>query len=82
MRPLSTIKLLLPTAGLAAGAALVALGLPIHQGHHTPEISVSVAQSGMQLGSTVTQSAAPSAPDTPAATPPVKADPAPTSEPG
>lgn len=76
------IKLLLCTAGLTAVAALAVLGLQTIQVHSTPEISVPSAQSTMQFGETVTQSVPPSKPDTPAATPPVKAEPAPTAEPG
>lgn len=82
MRMDSKAKSLLCTAGLAAAAALVAVGLQTNQVHDTSEISVPAAQTTMQFGETVTQSAPPSRPDTPAATPPVKAQPAPTAEPG
>ncbi|WP_441957084.1 hypothetical protein [Mycolicibacterium houstonense] len=82
MRIDSKVKPLLCTAGLAAAAALVVLGLQTDQATRTPEISVPIAQTTMQFGETVTQSAPPSAPETPAATPPVKAQPAPTAEPG
>ncbi|CRZ13505.1 hypothetical protein BN2156_00341 [Mycolicibacterium neworleansense] len=78
----SKTKLLLCTAGSAAAALLVVLGLQANQVHSTPEMSVPTAQTTMQFGETVTQSAPPSQPDTPAATPPVKAQPAPTAEPG
>ncbi len=82
MRMDSRIKPLLCTAGFAAVAAMAVLGLETTQAHTTPEMSVPVAEPTMHVGETVTQSVAPSAPDTPAATPPVKAEPAPTAEPG
>ncbi|MEV0674486.1 hypothetical protein [Mycobacterium sp. NPDC050441] len=61
---------------------MAVLGLDTAQVHTAPEMSVPAAEATMQFGETVTQSAAPSAPETPAATPPVKAQPAPTAEPG
>lgn len=75
-------KLLLGTAGCAAFATMAVLGLETAQAPAAPEISMPAAQATMRVGETVTQSAAPSAPETPAATPPVKAQPAPTAEPG
>lgn len=82
MRMDSRLKLLLCTAGLAAAAVMAVLGIQVAQPDGAPGISVPSAQSTMQFGETVTQSAPPSRPDTPAATPPVKAQPAPTAEPG
>jgi hypothetical protein len=82
MRMDSRLKLLLCTTGLAAAAVMPVLGLQTAQIQSTPEMSVPAAESTMQFGETVTQSVPPSAPDTPAATPPVKAQPAPTAEPG
>lgn len=82
MRMDSRLKLVLCTAGLAAAAVMVVLGLQTAQVHTTPEMSVPAAEPTMHFGETVTQSVPPSAPDTPAATPPVKAAPAPTAEPG
>ncbi|KHO19224.1 hypothetical protein QQ25_20915 [Mycolicibacterium setense] len=75
-------KLLLCTTGLAAAAVMALLGVQAIQPNDAPSISVPAAQTTMQFGETVTQSAPPSQPDTPAATPPVKAQPAPTAEPG
>lgn len=82
MRMDSRLKLLLCTAGLAAAAAMAVLGLHTGQIQSTPEMSIPAAEPTMQFGETVTQSVPPSQPDTPAATPPVKAQPAPTAEPG
>lgn len=82
MRMDSRLKSLLCTAGLAAAAVMAVVGLHTAQIQSTPEMPLPAAQSTMQFGETVTQSAPPSAPDTPAATPPVKAEPAPTAEPG
>lgn len=81
MRMDSGTRLLLCTAGLAAAAAMTVLGVETARSDNGPELSVPVA-GPMNLGGTVTQSAPPSRPDTPAATPPVKAQPAPTAEPG
>lgn len=80
MRMGSRTRHLFCTAGLAAAAIMALLGLQTTPGH-TTEMSVPVA-GPMQLGETVTKSASPSAPETPVATPPVKAQPAPTAEPG
>lgn len=82
MRTDSRTKLLLGTAGLTAVAAMAVLGVETAQVDTAPEMSVPAAEPTMHFGETVTQSAAPSAPETPAATPPVKAQPAPTAEPG
>ncbi|MBP2451235.1 hypothetical protein [Mycolicibacterium lutetiense] len=82
MRTDSRTKLLLGTAGLTAVAAMAVLGVETAQVDTAPEMSVPAAEPTMHFGETVTQSAAPSAPETSAATPPVKAQPAPTAEPG
>ncbi len=82
MRMDSKVSSLLCTAGLAAAGAMVLLGLQTNQPHNAPELSAPLAEPTMHFGETVTQSAPPSAPETPAATPPVKAQPAPTAEPG
>lgn len=82
MRTDSRTKLLLGTAGLTAVAAMAVLGVETARVDTGPEMSVPAAEPTMHFGETVTQSAAPSAPETPAATPPVKAQPAPTAEPG
>lgn len=82
MRVDSRTKLLLCTAGSAAAAIMAVLGLQTNQIDSTPDMSVPAAEPTMHFGETVTQSAPPSQPDTPAATPPVKATPAPTAEPG
>lgn len=82
MRMDSRTKLLLCTTGAAAAAVMAALGIHSTQIDSTPEMSIPAAEPTMHFGETVTQSAPPSAPDTPAATPPVKAQPAPTAEPG
>ncbi|MBU9765813.1 hypothetical protein FR943_18430 [Mycobacterium sp. TNTM28] len=78
----SRTKLLLCTAGMAAAAAMALLGLKNAPNDRAPELSVPAAQATMHFGQTVTQSKAPKEPETPAATPPVKAEPAPTAEPG
>ena len=82
MRMDSRVKLLLCTAGFAAVAAMAGVGLNTTEIHGSPQMSVPAAEPTMHFGETVTQSVAPSTPDTPAATPPVKAQPAPTAEPG
>ncbi|OCB53797.1 hypothetical protein A5722_22520 [Mycobacterium vulneris] len=82
MRMESRTKLLLCTAGTAAAAVMVALGIQTAQIDNTTETSVPAAEPTMQFGETVTQSVPPSTPEIPAATPPVKAEPAPTAEPG
>lgn len=82
MRMDSRTKLLLCTAGFAAVAAMAVVGLETTPIGTAPEMSVPAAEPTMHFGETVTQSVAPSAPETPAATPPVKAQPAPTAEPG
>ncbi|MCV7202433.1 hypothetical protein B7435_08155 [Mycolicibacterium peregrinum] len=61
---------------------MAVVGLETTQIDTAPEMSVPAAEPTMHFGETVTQSVAPSTPDTPAATPPVKAQPAPTAEPG
>lgn len=75
-------RLLLSTAGVAAATAFTVLGLQSTAPGDSSGLSVPEAQATMHFGQTVTQSAPPSEPDTPAATPPVKAEPAPTAEPG
>lgn len=82
MRMGSRTKLLLCTTGAAAAAVMAVLGIQTAQIDSTPEMSVPAAEPTMQFGETVTQSVPPSKPDIPAATPPVKAEPAPTAEPG
>ncbi|MDH6194729.1 hypothetical protein M2272_001358 [Mycobacterium frederiksbergense] len=81
MRMGSRTRLLFCTAGVAATAMMALLGFQTTQPDHTAEMSVPVA-GPMQLGETITQSASPSVPDVPSAAPPVKAQPAPTAEPG
>ncbi|OMC36198.1 hypothetical protein A5740_06690 [Mycobacterium sp. GA-1841] len=75
-------KLLFGIAGLAAATAFTVFGLQSTAPDDSSRMTVPEAQATMQFGQTVTQSAPPSQPDTPAATPPVKAEPAPTAEPG
>lgn len=82
MRTDPKAKLLLCTAGLAAAAVMTVLGVQATQEYGTTEMSVPAAEPTMNFGETVTQSTPPSEPDTPAAKPPVKAQPAPTAEPG
>lgn len=75
-------KVVLCTTGVGAAAVMALLGVQEIQPNDASPVSVPAAQTTMQFGETVTQSAPPSQPDTPAATPPVKAQPAPTAEPG
>lgn len=82
MRIDSRTKRLLCAAGVAAAAVMTVLGLQAAQAGNTSQTPVPAAEPTMHFGETMTQSVPPSAPGTPAATPPVKAEPAPTAEPG